>query len=133
MNIDPLKSHLVKSYYALRLLKTRGMKAKLLQALNYFRAVQKRLAFDVRQFFTRERALGGQLIEEAQIGPQFGHDEAGILKAKNGGSAGPGGINATRLARDLDEGAAVSFVPGGEIIKDSISLKGYKYNKQFNP
>ena len=37
--------------------------------MNYFRAVQKRLAFDVREFFTRDRALGGQDVEDALIGP----------------------------------------------------------------
>jgi hypothetical protein len=41
----------------------------MIQALNYFRGVQKRLAHDVREFFTRERALGGQKVEEALIGP----------------------------------------------------------------
>ena len=97
--IDPLKPHLIKSYYSLRLLKQRSIKAQLIQAMNYFRAIQKRLAFDVREFFTRERALGGQKVEEAMIGPQFGKDEQGNLKAKQGGSAGPGGINATRLTR----------------------------------
>lgn len=37
--IDPLKQHLVKSYYTLRLLKTRELKARMIQALNYFRGV----------------------------------------------------------------------------------------------
>ena len=37
--IDPLKFDLVKSYYMLRLLKSRSIKAKLLHTLNYFRAV----------------------------------------------------------------------------------------------
>jgi hypothetical protein len=57
--IDPLKQHLIKSHYTLRYLKTRGLKVKMIQAVNFFRAVQKRLAFDVREFATRERALGG--------------------------------------------------------------------------
>jgi hypothetical protein len=43
----------------LRLLKSRSIKAKLLHTLNYFRAILKRLAFDIREFFTREKALGG--------------------------------------------------------------------------
>jgi len=130
--IDPLKPRLIKSYYSLRLLKQRGIKAQLIQAMNYFRAVQKRLAFDVREFFTRERALGGQKVEEALIGPQFGKDEQGNLKAKQGGSAGPGGINATRLTRQMDDGSHLSLVDG-EPRADPVSLKGYKYNKQFNP
>jgi len=96
-NIDPMKQHLIKSYYSLRLLKSREIKARLIQALNYYRGVQKRLAHDVREFFTRERGLGGQYVDEALIGPQFGTDEQGNLKAKKGGSSGPGGINANRL------------------------------------
>ena len=105
----------------------------MIQVLNYFRAVQKRLAFDVREFFTRERALGGQKVEEAAIGPQFGKDEHGNLKAKKGGSAGPGGINANRLGRELDDGKSTRISPDGEQYVDPISLKGYKYNKSFNP
>jgi len=38
-NVDPLKQNLIKSYYTLRLLKQRDMKCKMMQALNYFRAV----------------------------------------------------------------------------------------------
>lgn len=38
-NLDPMKQNLVKSYYTLRLLKSREFKAKLIQALNYFRGV----------------------------------------------------------------------------------------------
>jgi hypothetical protein len=67
--VDPLKHHLIKAFYTLRLLKSRDTKAKMIQVLNYFRGVQRRLAHDVREFFTRERALGGQHIEEALIGP----------------------------------------------------------------
>lgn len=75
----------------------------MIQALNYFRGVQKRLAHDVREFYTRERSLGGQKVEEALIGPQFGKDEFGNLKAKKAGSAGPGGINANRIKRELED------------------------------
>lgn len=128
-----MKQHLVKSYYSLRLLKSRGLKTKLLQALNYFRAVQKRLAFDVREFYTRERALGGRQIEESLIGPQFGKDEAGNLKAKKGGTGGPGGINANRIERELDDGSGSIKREHEEMSTDPVSLKGYKYNKRFNP
>ena len=68
-SVDPLKQHLIKSFYTLRLLKCRDTKAKMIQALNYFRGVQRRLAHDVREFFTRERALGGQVYDDALIGP----------------------------------------------------------------
>ena len=105
--------------------------------MNYFRGVQKKLAFDVRDFFTRERALGGQLHEDALIGPQYGKDDKGNLRSKiNTGQAGPGGINVTGLKRDLDDQprSEVEFDSNGkEIPVDPVSLKGYKYNKQFNP
>lgn len=69
LTVDPVKQNLIKSHYTLRLLKSRETKSKLVQAVNYFRGVQRRLAHDVREFFTRERALGGQQFEEALIGP----------------------------------------------------------------
>jgi len=131
--VDPLKQTLVKSYYTLRLLKSRETKAKMIQALNYFRAVQKRLAHDVREFYSRERALGGQKFEEALIGPQFGKDEHGNLKAKQCGTQGPGSINANRINRELEGEEHVSVGPDGERRGDPISLKGYKFNKCFNP
>jgi hypothetical protein len=105
----------------------------MLQTLNYFRAVQKRLAFDVREFYSRERALGGKHVEESLIGPQFGKDEAGNLKAKKGGTGGPGGINANRIERDLDDGTGSIQRESQEPDVDPVSLKGYKYNKRFNP
>ena len=97
--IDPLKPELLKSFYKLRLLKQRKLKERLLGCLNYFRGVQKRLAYDTRQFFTRERALGGRDFDEALIGPQFGKDENNNLRAKTGTQSGPGNINATRISR----------------------------------
>ena len=124
-----MKQHLVKSFYSLRLLKTRSIKAKMIQALNFFRGVQKRLAFEVREFASRERGLGGQLSEEALIGPQFGVDDLGNLKAKKADSQGPGRINANQIDRELDEGQATDA--DGKPA-DVFSLKGYKYNKMFD-
>ena len=133
--IDPLRPELVKSYYKLRLLKKRKLKERLLQALNYFRAVQKRLAFDVREFYTRERALGGRDYEESLIGPQYGYDSHGNLRAKMCTQSGPGHINVTRLHRELDtESHQFDLATDGKTLKeDVVSIKGYKYNKQFNP
>lgn len=54
----------------------------MIQALNYFRAVQKRLAFDTREFFSRERGMGGEDVEDSFIGPQFGKDDLGNLLSK---------------------------------------------------
>jgi hypothetical protein len=133
-NVDPLKQNLIKSFYTLRLLKSREIKVKMIQALNYFRGVQRRLAHDVREFFSRDRALGGQKFEESLIGPQFGKDELGNLKAKKCGTSGPGNVMASRITRDLEkESNNMTENEDGEKVKDPISLKGYKFNKCFNP
>jgi hypothetical protein len=54
-NVDALSMNLTKCYYSLRLIKTRKLKIKLLHVMNYFRAIQRILALDVRDFATRER------------------------------------------------------------------------------
>ncbi len=53
-----LPQHLIHAYYILRQMKSRDYKTKLLYSLNYFRAIQKRLMLDLREFGTRERILG---------------------------------------------------------------------------
>jgi hypothetical protein len=55
------------------------------------------------------------------------------LRAKTGGSSGPGGLNSTRIQRQLDEGSYETNLPDGSTLYDPVSLKGYKYNKRFNP
>ena len=50
---DPIPSHLIKSFYSLRYLKTRDQKIKLLHSLNFFRSVQKRLNLDIKELLTR--------------------------------------------------------------------------------
>lgn len=47
--------HLLVSYYTLRYMKSRDCKIKIMYALNFCRAVQKRLSLDLREFGTRER------------------------------------------------------------------------------
>jgi hypothetical protein len=102
--------------------------------MNYFRSVQKRLAFDAREFFTRERALNGSEYEEALIGPQYGRVD-GTLRAKAGGGTGPGGINQTSLRREYDLGSDAFEIGSDdvEVKADPVSLKGFKYNKRFDP
>lgn len=53
-----LPLHLVQSFSTLRCMASRDNKTKILYMLNYFRAVQKRLMLDLREFGTRERVLG---------------------------------------------------------------------------
>ncbi len=49
---DPIPSNLIKAYYTLRYLRSRDAKVRLLQTLNYFRSVQKRLALDLKEMFS---------------------------------------------------------------------------------
>ena len=51
---------LTKCFYTLRHTKTRDIKIKLLHVVNYFRAVQRILAFEVKEYFTREKCLGAR-------------------------------------------------------------------------
>ena len=54
--------HLLVSYFTLRYMKSRDCKTKILYALNFCRAVQKRLCLDLREFGTRER-IDSHLIQ----------------------------------------------------------------------
>ena len=67
-----LSQHLLEAHYQLRLLEARDAKSKLLMCLNYFRSVQKRIAFDLREFATRDRVDGekGNPFEFAKDGDQ---------------------------------------------------------------
>ena len=47
--------HLLVSFFTLRYMKSRDNKTKILYALNFCRAIQKRLSLDLREFGTRER------------------------------------------------------------------------------
>ena len=57
-NVDALTQNLTKAYYTMRVIKTRDYKIQLLSVVNYFRAIQRILALDVREFMTREKAMG---------------------------------------------------------------------------
>ena len=72
--MDPLNQAVVRNYYTLRLLKTRECKIKLMSITNYFRAVQRILALDLKEFVTREKAIGEQ---KDVIEPHFGKDSDG--------------------------------------------------------
>ena len=50
-----LPQHLIVAYYTLRFMKSRDGKTRILYTLNYFRAIQKRLAIDLREFGSRDR------------------------------------------------------------------------------
>ena len=47
--------HLLVSYYTLRFMQSKDSKTRILYTLNFFRSIQKRISFDLREFGTRER------------------------------------------------------------------------------
>jgi hypothetical protein len=50
-----MAAHLLTAYNILRYMTSRDCKTRIMYTLNYFRAVQKRLALDLREFATRDR------------------------------------------------------------------------------
>lgn len=62
---DPIPNNLIKAYYTMRYLRSRDCKVRLLHTLNYFRSVQKRMALDLKELFTRNR--GAKIPNEAEI------------------------------------------------------------------
>lgn len=50
-----IPQHLLVSFFTLRYMRSRDNKTKILYALNFCRAIQKRLSLDLREFGTRER------------------------------------------------------------------------------
>jgi isopenicillin N synthase-like dioxygenase len=73
-NVDALTQNLTKAFYTIRVVKTRDYKIKLLSVVNYFRAIQRILALDVREFMTREKAMGDKID---MIEPHFGYTADG--------------------------------------------------------
>lgn len=63
-----LPIHLVQSHNTLRYMESRDTKIKIQYSLNYFRAIQKRLMLDLREFGTRERILGD--VSDPLIAPE---------------------------------------------------------------
>ena len=98
-NVDALRFNLTKCYYSLRLIKTRKVKIQLLHVMNYFRAIQRILAHDVREFLTREKAMGDQ---KDLLDPHYGKTDKGINITKLQGPAGPGDIFNNNVERELD-------------------------------
>ena len=127
-NIDQLNLSLVKNFYSLRMLKSREYKQKLLSVVNYFRAVQRILALDLKEHVTREKAIGEKkdLLE-----PHFGRDSNDKPLSKHAPQTGPGKIFAVNLTNkhgddDDEENTA-------NLERDPVTIKSYKYNGLFNP
>lgn len=123
-NIDQLNLSLVKNYYSLRLLKSRDYKRKLLSLVNYFRAVQRILALDLKEHTTREKGIGD---EKDVIEPHFGKDENGRPLSKMASQTGPGSICTINLNRKLDH------LEHDKFHDDPVTINCYKYNGLFNP
>lgn len=51
LNIDAVNESLIKSYYCLRILRTRDIKVRLIHVLNYFRSIQKQLCNELKQYY----------------------------------------------------------------------------------
>jgi hypothetical protein len=66
--LEPIPTHIVKSYYTLRHLKMREKKIKLLHVLNYFRAIQRRITLDMKEMGTRDRVMGDLDVMPPQSG-----------------------------------------------------------------
>ena len=100
-NINPLNTNTLKAFYTLRTLKTRDCKIKLLGVLNYFRAVQRQLTFDMKEFYSRERSLG-ETSEKDRNNPYFGKNTNGKPFAATAGNSEPGSLFASHIERNLD-------------------------------
>ena len=124
-NVDPLNFNLTKNYYMLRLLETRKNKLKLLQVVNYFRAVQRMLSFDLKEFVTREKAVGHQ---EDVIEPHYGKKADGIPIARSAKQSGPGEIFRTHVKRKMDSQSNTK-----EERQNPVTIKAYKYNGLWDP
>lgn len=73
--VDNLSHNLTRCYYTLRLIRTRDLKIKLFHVVNYFRSIQRVLAFDMREMLTRERALGDK---RDILDPHYGRTDQGV-------------------------------------------------------
>lgn len=122
-NIDQLNLSMVKNYYSLRLIKSREYKNKLLSIINYFRAVQRLLALDLKEHVTREKSLGE---EKDLIEPHYGRDGQGRHISKMASQTGPGKIFQINVKRKLDSDEHdISAL-------DPVTINCYKYNGLFN-
>jgi len=71
----------------------------MLSVLNYFRAIQRILALDVREFMAREKGLGdfSNILD-----PHFGKNGEGKNIAKQQPPSGPSEIFNSNLIREMD-------------------------------
>jgi len=115
---------MIKNYYSLRLIKSREHKHRLLSVINYFRAVQRLLALDLKEHVTREKSLGE---EKDLVEPHYGRDGQGKHISKMASQTGPGKIFQINLNRKLDNDEHDLSS------SDPVTINSYKYNGLFDP
>lgn len=92
--------------------------------VNYFRAVQRILALDLKEHMTREKSVGDKvdLIE-----PHFGRDGEDKFISKQTDTAGPGHIFGININRSMDDREHYATED------DAVTINCYKYNGLFDP
>lgn len=95
----------------------------MLSVLNYFRAVQRVLALDVREHMTREKALGDY---SNILDPHFGKNGEGKSIAKQQPPSGPSEIFNANLIREMDTAQNMGLTK-----LDPVSYKAYKLRNKF--
>ena len=130
--------HLLVSYYTLRFMKSKDAKTRILYALNYFRAMQKRISLDLREFGTRERMnsyLSQPFIHSSDANKHIvnkANYTSGVLDSGKQ-------MSGKNLSKDL-EAAEKAFEHKMTVFDDAVikdmknmaSLRLYKCNGTFN-
>lgn len=82
-SLHEIPQHLLFAKYLVECLNARENKTKLLHILNAFRAIQRRLALELREMGTRDRVLGeAELIRpmEGRAGQEKDEEDAKLMK-----------------------------------------------------
>jgi hypothetical protein len=110
--IEPIPVHIVNGFYTLRYLKSRDYKSKLLNALNYYREIQRRLTCDMIEMGSRDRLNLG----------------CNILSAKDGGNQ-----SKKLLRKATMNDLLIEALEAESDIDHFVSIKGFKHKKLFKP
>ena len=125
-----LPSHLLSAYYTLRFIKSRDAKTKILYTLNYFRAIQKRIAIDLREFGTRDRIDGSSTnpFVQSQEANTVVVNQINLISKRNDPLNKPDELPPTSPRQKM-----TVFDPQQiDECKDMASVRYYKLNGKFN-
>ena len=94
-SLQYVPQHLLFTAYLLRCLRARENKTKLLYTLNTFRAIQRRLALELREMGTRDRVLGDVNFVRPmeRTGASSGANKDGDAKNQVGSNADSSGLS----------------------------------------